>query len=75
MGFIVGHEMTTFLDSIQGCGHMHLHGFLGPGIIPQRKVESGVLVNQCLKLNILHLEDFFLDLILLGHIGNRRWLT
>jgi hypothetical protein len=46
--------------------------FFGPVIVPHRKVEGGVLLKGSLDLEVSHLGDFFLDLILNGHIGGRR---
>jgi hypothetical protein len=54
---------------------MHQERFLGLVVLPHRKVEGGILLDRSLDLKILHLGDFFLDLILLGHIGDRRWHT
>jgi hypothetical protein len=43
--------------------------------MPHGKVEGGVLLERCLDLEVSHLGDFFLDLILNVHVGDRRWLT
>jgi hypothetical protein len=67
--------MTTFLDGIQYCHHMHQKCFLGPVIVPHWKVEGGVLLKRRLDLEVSHCGDFFLDFILNGHVGDRQWLT
>jgi hypothetical protein len=54
---------------------MHQESFLGPDIVPHVRVEGGVLLDRRLDLKVLHLGDFFSDLILLGHMRNRKWLT
>jgi hypothetical protein len=68
-------DVTTFLDGIQYCRHMHQNSFFGLVIVPHGKVEGGVLLKQSLDLEVSHLGDFFLGLILNRHVGDRRWIT
>ncbi len=53
---------------------MHQESFPGPVLVPHEKVEGSVLLEQSLNLEVLHFGEFFVDLILNGHIGDRRCL-
>jgi hypothetical protein len=54
---------------------MHKKGLTGPILVPHQKAECGVLLERSLDLEVLQLCDFFLDLVFLGDVGDRRWLT
>ncbi len=42
--------------------------------VPHRKVKRGVLLKRSLVLEVLKLHNFFLDLVFLWDVGDRRWL-
>jgi hypothetical protein len=54
---------------------MHEKGLTGPILVPDWKVECGVLLEKSLDLEVLQLRNFFLDLVFLGDVRDRRWLT
>ncbi len=54
---------------------MHEKGLSVPILVPHQKVECGVLFQQSLDLEISQFCDFFLDLVFLGDVGDRRWLA
>jgi hypothetical protein len=68
-------EVIMLLDGIKYRCHVHKKGLSGPILVPQRKVECGVLLQQSLDLEVSQLRDFFLNLFFLGNVGDRRWLT
>jgi hypothetical protein len=55
--------------------HMHKKGLTGPILMPHQKVEFGVFLERSLDLEVSQLRAFFLDLIFLGDVGDRRWLA
>ncbi len=55
LSLLVVLEMTMFLDGIQYRHHMHQKRFLGPVVVPHRKVEGGVLFKRHLDLEASHL--------------------
>ncbi len=75
LGPVVVLEMTTLLHDAQYPHHMHEKGLTGPILVPHRKVECGVLLERSLDFEVLQLCDFFLDLVFLGDVGDRRWLA
>jgi hypothetical protein len=76
LGPVLVLEMTTLLNDVQYRCHMHEKGLMGPILVPHRKVEcGGVLLERSLDLEVSQLRDFFLDLVFLGDVGDRWWLT
>jgi hypothetical protein len=43
--------------------------------MPHRKFEGDILLKRSLDLDVSQLGDLFLDLILIGHVGDMRRLT
>jgi hypothetical protein len=54
---------------------MHKKGLTDPILMPHRKVECGVLLKRSLDLEVSQLHNFFLDLVFLRDVGDRRWLA
>jgi hypothetical protein len=54
---------------------MHEKGLSSPILVPHRKVEGPVLLQQSLDLEVYQSGNFFLDLVFLGNVGDRWWLT
>ncbi len=75
LGPVVVLEMTTLLHGIQYCRHMHKKGLTGPILVPHQRVECGVLLKRSLDLEVSQLNNFFLDLVFLGDVGDGRWLA
>jgi hypothetical protein len=75
LGLVLVLEVTTFLDGVQYHRHVHEKGLLGPILVPHRKVECGVFLQQSLDLEVSQLLNFFLDLVFLGNVGDRWWLA
>ncbi len=75
LGPVVVLEMTTLLHDVQYRRHMHEKGLMGPILMLHRKVECGVFFERSLDLEVLQLCDFFLELVFLGDVGDRRWLA
>jgi hypothetical protein len=53
---------------------MHEKGFSSPILVPHQKVEGRVLLKRSLDLEVSQFGNFFLDLILIGNVRDRRWL-
>ncbi len=75
LGPVVSLEMTMLLHGIQYRRHVHEKGLSGPILVTHRKVECGVVFQRSLDLEISQLRNFFLDLVFLGDLGDRRWLV
>ncbi len=75
LGLVVVLEVTMLLDGVQYCRYMHEKVFLSTILVPHRKVEGRILLQRSLDLEVSQSGNFFLDLVFLGNVVDRRWLT
>ncbi len=74
LGLVIVIEVTMLLDGVQYHRHVHEKGLSSPILVPHRKVEGCVLLQGSLDFEVSQSGNFFLDLVFLGNVGDRRWL-